>query len=254
MAVMDEFQEEREQVKSQPFHKRLAYFWGYHKWYVIGGIVVAVLLITLIRDIVTSKEDVMYAVVVNGYATENEAALADGFAEYLGIDTSKQSVSFHSSVFIGGEMNESSITSGQLITVYMAAGDLDVGIMDPVQYEKYAYAGTFSDLREQLSPEQLSALSSKLYYIDYAVYEEMEARKKELLDTSDILIPDPFSPETMADPRPVGISLQDCTLFTDAYSYEENAAFVGVVTSSESTDIAVKFLEYLFFPDASGSF
>lgn len=246
MAVMDEFKEEREQIKSQPFKKRLAYFWGYNKWYVLGGIVVAVLLFTLIRDIAASKEDVLYAVVVNAYATEHEAALTEGFAEYAGIDTSKYSVSVHSSVFIGEDMNESSITSGQLITVYMAAGDLDIGIMDPVQYQKYAYAGTFSDLRDHLSPELLEALSSKLYYIDYTVYEEMEARRRDLLDTSDIVVPDPFSPETMTDPRPVGIDLRDCTLFNNSYTYEDNAAFAGIVTSSESPEMAVKFLEYLF--------
>ena len=35
MAVMDEFKEERERMKSQPFKVRFAYFWDYHKFHVL---------------------------------------------------------------------------------------------------------------------------------------------------------------------------------------------------------------------------
>ncbi len=246
MAVMDEFKEEREQVKKRPLKERLEYFWFYYKWYVLGGILAVFVVTTLIRDIAGSREDALYAVVVNAYITENEPALAEGFAEYAGIDTSKYGVSIHSSVFINDQMDETSITSGQLITVYIAAGDLDIGIMDPTQYTKYAYSGIFQDLREYLDASFLESLSDKLYYIDYAVLEKLEAGRRDNLSTSDIVLPDPFCPETMEDPRPVGINLHGCERFFQSYTYEDDLACVGTTPGSESPDMAARFLQYLF--------
>ena len=72
MAVMDEFKEEREQIKKRPLKERLEYFWFYYKWYVLGGILAVFVVTTLIRDIAGSRKDALYAVVVNAYITENE--------------------------------------------------------------------------------------------------------------------------------------------------------------------------------------
>ena len=48
MAVMDEFKEERERMKAQPFKVRFAYFWDYHKFHVLIAAFVLFFVIDLI--------------------------------------------------------------------------------------------------------------------------------------------------------------------------------------------------------------
>lgn len=246
MAVMDEFREERENVKNQPFKKRLGYFWSYYKWYVLGGIFAIIVLTVFIRDLAGRKEDALYGIVVNGYSLSADEPLAQGFAEYAGIDTNEYAVSLNSSLFIHDTMDESSITSGQFITVYMAAGDIDTGIMDVGNFKKYAYAGSYQDLSAYLDSSVLEKLKDRLYYIDYAVVEELDRRQEENLSEDDIVYPDPRDPGKMEKPVPVGVDLTGCEKFFDAYYYEDGTAFLGIFVNSKSPDMAVRFIDYLF--------
>ena len=246
MAVMDEFKEERENIKNQPFKKRLAYFWGYYKWYVLGGIFAIIVLTFFIRDLTGRKEDALYGIVVNGHSLSEDEPLARGFEEYAGIDTDKYTVSINSSLFIHDTIDETGITSGQFITVYMAAGDLDVSIMDTGNFEKYAYAGNFQDLSAHLDSSLLEKLADRIYYIDYAVMEELDRRQEENLSTDDIVYPDPYDPANMEKPIPVGIDLTGCRKFFDAYYYEDGTAFLGISVNSKSPDMAARFIDYLF--------
>lgn len=246
MAVMDEFKEEREQIKHQPLKKRLAYFWNYYKWFVLGGIFILIVGLMIYKDFSEKKEDALYGIIVNGYSLSDEEPLAAAFEEYAGIDTTKYSVSFNSSLHINETMDESGIMSGEFITVYMAAGDLDVAAMNPENFQKYAYAEGFLNLADYLDASLLEQLSDRLYYMDYALVKEVDRLNEQNLSMDSLVFPDPKKPEEMAEPIPVGIDLTDCTKFTDAYYYEEKTAYLGMVATSKSPDMAVKFIEFLF--------
>ena len=48
MPVMDEFREEREAIKQKSRKEQWDYFWGYYKWYVIGGAALLAVIIYII--------------------------------------------------------------------------------------------------------------------------------------------------------------------------------------------------------------
>ena len=246
MAVMDEFKEERANLKNQPLKKRLAYFWTYYKWHVLGGLFAALVAIVLIRDMTGQTKDVLYGAFLNAYSTEIEETLADDFAAYLGIDTNKYSVTFNSGLRMSEQFDANAIDTGEFFSVYIAAGDLDVAVMDPYNFRKYAYADTYKDLRDCLDDKMLNFFSDKLFYVDLALLEEVEARSQAHLSTEDLIFPDPSHPEEMTDPIPVGIDISGCSRFTDAYYYQSEQIYLGIIINSDSVDTAVRFLEFLF--------
>ncbi|HKM33611.1 MAG TPA: hypothetical protein VJY54_02590 [Lachnospiraceae bacterium] len=247
MPLMDEFRKERDQIKKQPLKKKLAYFWTYYKWFVIGGLIAIILIVTTAKAYMDKKEYALYGVMLNGYSlSQEEEPLATGFEEYAGIDTNKYSVSFNSTLTMTDQMDQSGIGATQFIMVYIAAKDLDVTVMDLKRFGKYANGDTYLDLRELLDADMLDKLSDKLYYVDKSVVEEINSLESSSESTDDVVIPDPFQPENMEKPIPVGIDLSECKKFTDAYYYENNEAYFGVIVNTENRDLALKLIQYLF--------
>lgn len=246
MSAMDEFKEERDSIKKQPLKKRLSYFWTYYKWYVICTVFALVIIGGFLFDSANRTKDIFYVATVNGYPKENALDLAADFAAYAEIDTQKHSVFFNDTLYIADSADDTTVGSRQLITVYIATKNLDICIMDPDRFAEYAYEDTFMQLPDCLSPELLARLSGKIYYADAAVMRTLAERRGSLEPIDDIAIPDPFHPEKMTEPVPVGIDLSDCQKFTDAYYYEENACFLGVPLNSERLELIEKFVTYLF--------
>ncbi len=246
MPVMDEFKEEREKMKHQPLKVRLSYFWTYYKWFVIVGLLVIIMIVSTVKSYLDKKDYALYGVVLNGLCFTEEAPLAKDFMEYAEIDTKKYDVSFNSSLSMTNAPNQNNANASQFIMVYVAAKDLDVAAMDPHYFSNYAYNDTYMDLRELLDKDMLQKVSDKLYYIDRTVLATISELHGEGKTTDHIAIPDPFHPEDMVEPVPVGINLQECKKFSDSYYYDNNEAFLGVVINSEKKDMAAKLIEYLF--------
>ncbi|MGN1148730.1 MAG: hypothetical protein ACI4TB_09925 [Lachnospiraceae bacterium] len=246
MAVMDEFKEERAKLKEQSFKKKLSYFWTYYKWYVIVGIIVVIAAGYTIKVIATHTDDALYGIALNGSLKGDEDTLSQSFMEYAGIDPKEYSVSFNTTLRMSDTMTETGVEASQFIMVYSAAKDLDVGIMDAPRFEKYAYGSLYCSLETCLSSEMLDKLAGKVYYVDYTVLEEIEKREDNGESTEDIVRPDPFKPEEMDNPIPVGVDISDCSKFTDAYYYEEGPVYLGIVITSERRETAAKFIEFLF--------
>lgn len=243
MALMDEFKEERKNIKNQPFKKKLSYFWTYYKWYVLGAILAVAVLASLISGFLNRTSYALYGAIINGIPFETEQAFLDDFMDYAGIDREKYTVSFNSSLSFEGN----AIGTAEFITVYIAARDLDVIVGDPDSFSRYAYSNVYLDLSKVLDAETMEALSAsgRLYYIDRAVADQID----ELLNTNqsaeNVSKPDPFHPEDMADPMPVGVDISECTKFTDAYYYKEGSTCLGIVANTKQVDNAVKFITYL---------
>lgn len=246
MAVMDEFKEERKKLKGQSFKKKFSYFWTYYKWYVLGGILAIVVITGVVRDYMSKKDDALYGILVNGYLAGDEDAFAQSFADYAGIDTEKYAVSFNATLRMYDRIDESTMSASQFITVYSAAQDLDIAIMDPVRFQRYSYGALFLDLRSVLSSEMLARLEDKLYYVDLTVVNEIEYLEDNNQSTEDVFLPDPHKPEEMDNPIPVGIDISGCKSFTDTYYYEDSTCYASIIVNSKRKDTAVKFLEFLF--------
>lgn len=247
MPVMDEFKEEREALKHGTPKQKLAYFWDYYKWYVIGGAAVVAFIVSMIYQMVTSKETAFYALMLNGTEynfMEDTSGNTAAFAEYAGIDEDKYQILYDTSVQIGTEAGDD-YDSSQKLMVYIAAGELDVMVSDADSLTKYAYQGNFKDLRDFLSEEQLEKYQDSFYYIDNAVVKELDAAN-EAYDFD--YVPDygdPHHPEEMEEPIPTGIFVnEDCPLLKDYFFRGEDVA-VSVLINTERPELASCFIDFL---------
>lgn len=247
MPVMDEFKEEREALKHGTPKQKLAYFWDYYKWYVIGGAAAVAFIVSMIYQMVTRKETTFYALMLNGTEynfMEDTSGNTAAFAEYAGIDEDKYQILYDTSVQIGTEAGDD-YDSSQKLMVYIAAGELDVMVSDADSLTKYAYRENFKDLRDFLSEEQLEKYQDSFYYIDNAVVKELDAAN-EAYDFN--YVPDygnPHHPEEMEEPIPTGIFVnEDCPLLKDYFFRGEDVA-VSVLINTERPELASCFIDFL---------
>lgn len=246
MPVMDEFKEERAAVKNGTFKQKLTYFFDYHKWHVVCGIIAVIFAGVLIRQLATQKDAAFYAVLLNGASRSYpaESGHRDAFAEYAGIDTDEFDVVYDTSIQIGtGTGND--YQSAQTLMIHITAADLDVMVSDLDSLRHYAYLNDFRDLRDILTEDQLRRYEGSFYYIDRALVEEIENAKKEYDYDYVPTYGDPFHPEDMREPVPVGILLpEDCSLLQD-YIFPGDAPAVSVLINSEHTETALQFIDFL---------
>lgn len=244
MPVMDEFKEERENLKKQPFKKRLSYFWTYYKWYVLGGILGVVVLVSLVSSFFNRTDYALYGAVIGGIPFETEQTFINDFMEYAGIDKEKYDVAFNTSLSFEGN----AIGTAEFVTVYIAARDLDILVGDPDSFSRYAYSNIYMDLSESLDAETMARLSAtnSIYYIDATVAAKIDEQQNTSQSAEEIVIPDPFRPEEMKEPVAVGIDVSNCPRFTEAYYYKEGTAYLGVIANTQRSDTAIKLIAFLF--------
>lgn len=244
---MDEFKDERKNMKDAPLKKRINNFWYYYKWYIIGGLAGLFILSTLVKDILNNKDYALYGIFVNAYVnTEDTTPFTDNFVEYSGIDTDNYNVFMDFSFRMGLEMDEAGLSTSQMIMVYSAAQDLDVIAMDTMNFNKYAYSNTFMDLRDCLTAEELAKYKDSIYYIDEAVLLKIEQAKESVDLDFTIPYPDHTKPEDMENPIPVGLTLNDSKVFNEYYTFAGEEGFVGIVTNTKRVENSVSLIKYLF--------
>ena len=69
MAVMDEFREERENLKNASFQKKWQYFWYYYKLHVVIGGFIAFFVISMAHSILTAKDNALFGYPSLGFST-----------------------------------------------------------------------------------------------------------------------------------------------------------------------------------------
>lgn len=249
MAVMDEFKDERDEMKNAPLRKRLSYFWYYHKWYVIGGFVAFIIIAAFIHDLVTQKDIVMEAALLNtSVHLEDTEEYNDKLLTDIGIDKDKYALSMDTSLKISfGVMDEIAISSSEKLSAYVASSMLDTIISGDNVFSGYANAGIFSDLRNVLNDEEIKKYAPYFYYVDIEVVKQVQLAETEMDSSLRPEIPNPARPELMADPIPVGIYIDNCSEFLDIYTFPDSEHVVlGVLSGAPHEDMTITFINYIF--------
>ncbi len=251
MAVMDEFKEEREALKNGTPKQKLQYFWDYYKWHVIGTVAAVAILISFIYQIVTRKDVMFYAAMVNVVPLETAEEFNAGYLEFTGTDTSEFEAMFDNTMTINdNSMDEGTMSSVQKLAVYTAAGDLDVLITNADTFASYANNDQFHDLRDIFTPDQFDEYADLIYYVDWDMVELRDEMSSKLEDTSVLEYPDPFAPDQMNRPVPVGIRIDGCEKFTSAYYVsgmeKGEPSILGIYGNAGHLEDTLKFIEYIF--------
>ncbi len=247
MAVMDEFKEERERMKSQPFKVRLDYFWHYYKWHVIITAFVLFFVGDYAYNIITAKDIVLQVGMVDCYTNNDDTADADAYRlaleTHLGIDQKKQEIFLDNNYFL---TLESDTTSTEIFYVKMAAKELDIIMATEPNFNNTSKNEVFVDLREIMSPEQLERYKDSFYYLDYATLED--AYSTDITMQPAIDMTDHRSPEGMEQPVPVGVYIKTNQAFRDEYIFanaKEQEVVFGVAFYAEYPEYALQFLDYI---------
>ncbi len=242
MPLMDEFKEEREEMKQRSFKERMAYFWDYHKWYVIGSAVGILVVASLLNSFLNRKEMAYYSAFVNVAQTIYSEDYKSAFAEKAGINPKKQAVYFDSDLRIDyTKMDEMTSSSIQKIMVYVAAGDMDSMVGDLDTTNRYAYNGVFIDLREFLTEEEFQKYEPYFFYADKKL---IEAAAGEV--SLDFQFPaTPSDPSGMEEPIPVAIKLDQCPKLRECYAMAPDQ-YLAIMVNNKHPELNHVFLNYLF--------
>lgn len=246
---MDEFREERENLKNASFQKKWKYFWDYYKLHVVIGGFVAFFVISMAHSILTAKDNAFFGYFLNCYAEdEQNVAFVTDFAEAAEIDLKEYEARIDTTLqYTPGSLDENTYTSSQKVMVTMAASDVDFLAADSAAFTYYATSDSFYDLRELFSEEELEKLQDYIYYIDMDVVRERE-NIVEAGNFQDYTLPtyDNFAPEEMGDPVPIALNIKDCPKLKDTYYFQKGAVPMGIVINSQRLDNTMKFVRYLF--------
>lgn len=250
MPVMDEFKEEREALKHGTPKQKISYFFCYYKWHVIIIIAVIAFAVSFIHQLVTQKDNAFFAVLVNTLELDSPEEYVRGYTEYADIDTSTYNIMMDTTLHINPDpasYDESTMAATQKIMVYIAAQEIDIVTGGEAVLNSYAYNDTFYDLREFLTPEQITKYEPYFYYMDMAV---AEARDEILDSTSDYTnlpdYPDPRKPEAMENPVPVGIYLENADSLKEYYYFTDENVVLAVTVNAPHPEAASKFIDYIF--------
>lgn len=241
MPLMDEFREEREEVKNRSFKERMKYFWDYYKWHVIGSVIAVFAVISLILTFVTRKDTAYYSAFINMAENWSCEDYKKEFAALAGINLKKHAMYFDSDLHMDlANMDQTTFTAVQKIMVYISAKELDSMLADGPAMNRYAYNDVFMDLRDFLTEEEMAKYEPYFYYMDRALVDQ----QSEELNTDVDYPADPTDPSAMTDPVPVGIYLHDCKKLSEAYFYGNNQCFAVLINSSH-TELNHVFLNFI---------
>lgn len=202
-----------EDFKALPAKKKLEHIHDYYRWYILGGIVAAVLLVSLIVTIAGNRKEVLISgVFINNSTTaKGYAHLQQGYFDYCGGDgdTRVDLVEARYLDFESGALSQSDAASFMMVASMIAARTLDYIITDEPSLDHFIEQEVVLDLRLALSDEQLS--------------------KYDVIERGGV---------------PVAIRLNG-TAFAENYPLTSDTGCVFLAASTEDYEKDVRFLEYL---------
>lgn len=249
MALMDEFREERENIKNGTWQQKLSYFWEYYKWYVIIPAIIIFSLVWYIHHMITKTDDILHGLLINAHTMEAQTSadeLATEFIEKMKIDTKEYSITFNTSVtYIADDTSgTANYETTQALMAWIAAGTIDFMSGDIDAMTDLAYKQYTVDLRDVLSKDELAKYEPYFLYIDQAVIDARSKAFENNEDGSDIVIPDCTKPETMEKPIPVMIDISKCDALSEIYGETDDLA-LGIANNAPNVETLMDFLEYI---------
>lgn len=263
MSVNEEIREQQKKLKDMSFTEKMAYFWEYYKIHTIIAVAVIIVVAVIIKDITNNKPNALYAMCINVEGTDAQFELQDGFAEYAGIDTGKESVLVDTNAnFLSSTSDSSAVATSEKVMAVLSTKTLDVMLADENSFGHFAGQETFMPLTEYFSEDELKGLSDHIYYIDQSLidyltsdeytdylltnkYDESNKYAKLAANYQETFVFPQMSYEEMENPVPIGIILENSKVLTETGAYTQKTPIAGVIINTQHLDNAKSFIKYL---------
>ena len=260
--VQDEIHQQHLKAKDMSFKGKLSYFWYYYKIHTIAVILIIIFGVSFIHNIVTAKDYNFYGIMLNAPSLDGDAMEAS-FGEYAGLDMENYDCFIDTmSTLANQNQTQYDIATFQRMVALVQSKDLDVLVTDAPVFINFSFNGMMMDLRDVMTEEELARYEGQIYYLDNAEVRKAEAaeeaqsdedimeaqQKRNQASVEDITAEAETHrhPETMEDPIPVGIFLDESPLIQKTGCYGEPVPIYGISVTSQRTDTAKKYLDYLW--------
>lgn len=207
-------QENKEQKKN--IRNSLEYFWMYYKLPFAAVLIVVIMVVYFMVTSMTAKESVLSVMLIDCHTEISGEDMAEEYMEAVGTDRKKYQVQIvNNLMFQGTDSGNYTMTSLSKFMADIGSEKLDVCGMLKDDFVKYDKSGTWMDLRECMTEEQLKELQGTLV--------------------------------TAEDGRVIGITADELSVLKqeDCYSNADNEAAVGIIYNTPHKEEAVKYLLYL---------
>lgn len=192
---------------------KLEYFWMYYKLPVLVTLGVCFFVGYFVHAKLTEKESAFEALLFDIHTNAQEEELSEEFAGYAGIDTDEYEVVISTSLLLS-DANSGNYTMASLAKLYTQVGteSLDACMMLESDFENYAEADCFADLRDIFTEQELEQFDQ--------VY-------------------------TDEDGQILGIYSSSLSKIQEIGGYEDAEGILGIMYNSTHTDEAKAFVEFL---------
>lgn len=222
-SVNEEIKAQAGKLKNQSLPKKIAYFWHYYKWVLIGGIAIAILVISTLQALLTRHLDpYLTGIFLNTRLSyDDREALIDEYAAAAGIDTGKYSLDFDCSLAYNPE-NPSDSASSYTPMIMLAYSEGNIGdfmLTDAASFNFFAEAGYYRNLNEVFDESLLAQHADRLRYFD--------------LDDGNGSVP-------------VGVDLSDSPKLSLIGYEEDDGVLFSLFFRSDRVEQALAFLEWVY--------
>lgn len=212
-------QTEKEKLREMSFEDKLSYLWEYYKVHAAITVAVLALIIYIVYEIVTPDvKPQFYAAIINSaLPAETTKAYGDEFAKYLELDPKTQNVFLNDEFYFSTD-SEMASSMQQVLSTYVAAGEIDVIIAPESDFANFAYYSYMAKLSDELPTDVYSTLTDNFYITDTEEDSEKAA---------------------------YGIYLDNSDLFK-GLKYNGEPYVLGIIQNYSHIDNTVEFIKYLF--------
>ena len=231
-----------ENLKTLKGKTRLQYIWDYYKLPLAVLCIVLYVLVYILYSNLTHKESVLYAALVNVNAGETlTEALSSGFLDSMNLNPSKNQSELYTGLYLTDDVlseNHQYTYASRMKILAMIDGELlDVVLMNREAFDAFSQNGYLYDLEELLSQTDAGLYNT--------IRPDLAANIVILEDNQeDLLFDASTSYHAVTEKHNYGIDLSRTRLVGGA-SFSESVYF-GIIANSPRTDIAIKYLEYLY--------
>ncbi len=214
-----EKQTEKEKLKEMNFRGKISYLWEYYKIHAFVIVAVIALISYIIYKFVTPDVKTQFYAAIIDSAVNREVLeeYKQEFSDYLQLDPELESVELNDSFYLSSD-GEYTSNLTQILSTYIAAGEVDVIIAPESAFNNYAYYGYTAKLSDELPTNVYSSLTDYFY----------------LTETED----DP-------NHNAYGIYLTDSNLF-GGLEYNSEPYVLGIVANYPNEENTIDFIRFLF--------
>ena len=220
-SLKETVKEEWKKLSSLTWGQRFGYIWDYYKP-LMAAVVILVMVVsiavTVVHNVRLNRIFNAYLVNCNSYETDPDL-ISGEFAEYIGGIGSNDQMTVDATLsFNPDEVSEYSMAGQMKTTALLAAGEIDLMILDESAYQGYFGSDVFQELSSVVSREQLDAWK-------------------------DHLAEGPSSDENAG--KWYAVDVRDSPVLARGNSYGGQAAYAVIVPGTEHLELCVKFINYL---------